>query len=68
MSDATISSKAAPVRFEKVSKVFGKDVVAVDSIDLHVTARCLLAIQVLTQDVVMRFVAISIRQALDVVR
>ncbi|WP_323770661.1 ABC transporter ATP-binding protein [Antarctobacter sp.] len=36
MSDATISSKAAPVRFEGVSKVFGKDVVAVDNIDLHV--------------------------------
>ena len=38
MSDATISSKAAPVRFEQVSKVFGKDVVAVDAIDLHVDA------------------------------
>lgn len=38
MSDALISSKAAPVRFEKVSKVFGKDVVAVDSLDLHVDA------------------------------
>lgn len=35
---ATISSKAAPVRFEAVSKRFGKDVVAVDSIDLHVEA------------------------------
>ena len=33
-----ISSKAAPVRFEGVSKVFGKDVVAVDNIDLHVDA------------------------------
>lgn len=38
MSEPTISSKAAPVRFESVSKVFGKDVVAVDDIDLHVDA------------------------------
>lgn len=38
MSDAKISSKAAPVRFESVSKVFGKDVVAVDAIDLQVDA------------------------------
>lgn len=35
---ATIASKAAPVRFEQVSKVFGKDVVAVDSITLDVAA------------------------------
>ncbi len=34
----TIASKAAPVRFEGVSKVFGKDVIAVDAIDLHVEA------------------------------
>jgi len=34
----TIQSKAAPVRFESVSKVFGKDVRAVDNIDLHVEA------------------------------
>lgn len=34
----SISSKAAPVRFDGVSKVFGKDVVAVDNIDLHVDA------------------------------
>ncbi len=34
----TIQSKAAPVRFEGVSKVFGKDVRAVDNIDLHVDA------------------------------
>ncbi|MEM8787510.1 MAG: ABC transporter ATP-binding protein [Pseudomonadota bacterium] len=34
----SILSKAAPVRFEGVSKVFGKDVVAVDSIDLLVEA------------------------------
>ncbi|MEM9205794.1 MAG: ABC transporter ATP-binding protein [Pseudomonadota bacterium] len=34
----TISSKAAPVRFEGVSKVFGKDVVAVDNIDLDIEA------------------------------
>ena len=34
MTEPTISSKAAPVRFENVSKVFGRDVVAVDSNDL----------------------------------
>ena len=34
----TIQSKAAPVRFEGVSKVFGKDVRAVDNIDLTVEA------------------------------
>ena len=38
MNDTLISSKAATVRFENVSKMFGKDVVAVDSIDLHVDA------------------------------
>ena len=38
MSDTVISSKAAPVRFENVSKVFGKDVVAVDNINLEVEA------------------------------
>ncbi len=38
MSEPTISSKAAPVRFEGVSKIFGKDVVAVDNIDLLVEA------------------------------
>ena len=38
MTDAMIGSKAAPVRFDGVSKVFGKDVVAVDTIDLHVEA------------------------------
>lgn len=38
MSEATISSKAAPVRFENVSKIFGKDVVAVDAINLNVEA------------------------------
>ena len=38
MMDTKIASKAAPVRFEGVSKVFGKDVVAVDNIDLHVDA------------------------------
>ena len=31
-------SKAAPVRFENVSKIYGRDVVAVDSIDLTVEA------------------------------
>ncbi len=38
MSEPTISSKAATVRFDGVSKLFGKDVVAVDNIDLHVAA------------------------------
>ncbi|MFK7762564.1 MAG: ABC transporter ATP-binding protein [Roseobacter sp.] len=38
MTDKTIASKAAPVLFEGVSKVFGKDVVAVDNINLHVEA------------------------------
>ncbi|WP_170394435.1 ABC transporter ATP-binding protein [Ruegeria arenilitoris] len=38
MTDTKIGSKAAPVRFENVSKVFGKDVVAVDNINLHVNA------------------------------
>ncbi len=38
MSDTKIGSKAAPVRFDGVSKVFGKNVVAVDNIDLHVAA------------------------------
>ncbi|WP_171172648.1 ABC transporter ATP-binding protein [Ruegeria sp. HKCCA0370] len=36
MTDTKIGSKAAPVRFENVSKVFGKDVVAVDNINLNV--------------------------------
>ncbi|SDW22172.1 iron(III) transport system ATP-binding protein [Ruegeria halocynthiae] len=34
----SLQSKAAPVRFESVTKMFGKDVVAVDNIDLHVDA------------------------------
>ncbi len=38
MTETTISSKAAPVRFESVSKTFGKGVIAVDNIDLHVDA------------------------------
>jgi iron(III) transport system ATP-binding protein len=38
MADTRIRSKAAPVSFRGVSKVFGKDVVAVDNIDLEVTA------------------------------
>ncbi|MEM6656760.1 MAG: ABC transporter ATP-binding protein [Pseudomonadota bacterium] len=38
MTDSKIGSKAAPVRFQDVSKVFGKDVVAVDTINLHVEA------------------------------
>ena len=38
MSETRIASKAAPVRFEGVTKSFGRDVVAVDNIDLHVEA------------------------------
>jgi iron(III) transport system ATP-binding protein len=38
MSETLIASKAAPVRFENVSKRFGRDVLAVDNIDLHVEA------------------------------
>ncbi len=38
MTDTKIGSKAAPVRFDGVSKVFGRDVIAVDNIDLHVEA------------------------------
>ncbi len=34
----SLQSKAAPVRFESVTKMFGKDVVAVDNINLHVDA------------------------------
>jgi len=36
MAKTQISSKAAPVSFRNVSKVFGKDVVAVDDINLEV--------------------------------
>ncbi len=38
MVHGKISSKAAPVRFEGVSKRFGKEVVAVDNIDLDIRA------------------------------
>ena len=38
MSETLITSKAAPVRFEDVTKTFGRDVVAVDSINLNVEA------------------------------
>ena len=38
MTDNKIGSKAAPVLFENVSKVFGKNIVAVDNINLHVEA------------------------------
>ncbi len=38
MSNPVIKSKAAPVRFKGVSKIFGRDVVAVDKIDLDVKA------------------------------
>ncbi|MGV6849466.1 MAG: ABC transporter ATP-binding protein [Marinibacterium sp.] len=38
MTDLPIGSKAAPVRFEGVSKIFGRDVVAVDTVDLVVQA------------------------------
>ncbi|MFK7744255.1 MAG: ABC transporter ATP-binding protein [Roseobacter sp.] len=44
MSGTQLGSKAAPVRFEGVSKVFGKDVVAVDKIDLHVEAGSLVTL------------------------
>ena len=38
MSEASIVGKAAPVRFENVTKRFGRDVVAVDNINLSVKA------------------------------
>ena len=38
MSETRITGKAAPVRFEKVTKRFGRDVIAVDCIDLDVAA------------------------------
>jgi iron(III) transport system ATP-binding protein len=38
MSEARIVGKAAPVRFENVTKRFGRDVVAVDNINLSVKA------------------------------
>lgn len=38
MREGTIHGKAAPVSFRGVSKVFGKDVVAVESIDLEIEA------------------------------
>jgi len=38
MAEIRIASKAAPVRFEQVSKRFGRDVVAVDAIDLSIEA------------------------------
>ena len=38
MSSRGLGSKAAPVRFEGVTKIYGKDVIAVDNIDLHVAA------------------------------
>ncbi|MDV7143733.1 ABC transporter ATP-binding protein [Tropicimonas sp. TH_r6] len=38
MSESIISSKAAPVTFQNVTKAFGTDVVAVDNIDLRVEA------------------------------
>ncbi|GAB4385149.1 ABC transporter ATP-binding protein [Albidovulum sp.] len=44
MSGTKLGSKAAPVRFEGVSKVFGRDVVAVDNIDLHVPAGTLVTL------------------------
>ena len=40
----SIVSKAAPVRFENVTKKFGKDVIAVDNIDLHVDAGTLVTL------------------------
>jgi iron(III) transport system ATP-binding protein len=44
MTEATISSKAAPVRFENVSKVFGRYVVAVYNINLEVAAGSLVTL------------------------
>ncbi len=38
MAKTRITGKAAPVRFENVSKVYGKDVVAVDNINFEVEA------------------------------
>jgi len=38
MTKGMIGSKAAPVTFERVSKLFGKDVLAVDNINLRVEA------------------------------
>ena len=38
MTQGLIHGKAAPVSFRGVSKVFGKDVVAVDNIDLEIDA------------------------------
>lgn len=38
MKDANLGGKAAPVRFIGVTKKFGRDVIAVDNIDLHVEA------------------------------
>lgn len=38
MATTTIKGKAAPVSFQNVSKVFGKDVVAVDDISLEIQA------------------------------
>ena len=38
MARTRITGKAAPVRFSNVSKVYGSDVIAVDSIDLEIEA------------------------------
>lgn len=38
MSQTTIASKAASVEFQQVSKVYGRDVTAVDNVSLHVKA------------------------------
>jgi iron(III) transport system ATP-binding protein len=38
LADITIKSKAAPVKFRGVTKAFGRDVVAVDNIDLEIEA------------------------------
>lgn len=42
--EARIKGKAAPVKFRGVSKVFGKDVVAVDNIDLDIEAGSLVTL------------------------
>jgi len=34
----SVNSKAAPVKFKNVTKIYGKDVLAVDNIDLEIEA------------------------------
>ena len=44
MVEAQIKGKAAPVKFRGVSKTFGKDIVAVDNIDLDIEAGSLVTL------------------------